>query len=171
MGEPVIPFSEPPYLSNLPSPYYSESHREWQKICRSFISANLLEHAAEWEDQGEVPPHVYQTFAKATFLIAALPSPLPVAALRKLGISHLPGKLRIQDYDYLHYLIFIDELARSGFTGPASAIITGFAFGVPPIIKFGSESLQDRFLPDIFSGRKRICIAITEPEYIPSKRI
>ena len=38
------------------------------------------------------------------------------------------------------------------------------AFGVPPIIKFGSRALQDRFLPDLLLGRKRICIAITEPD-------
>lgn len=38
------------------------------------------------------------------------------------------------------------------------------AFGVPPILKFGTQELQDRFLPEILLGRKRICIAITEPE-------
>jgi acyl-CoA dehydrogenase len=34
---------------------------------------------------------------------------------------------------------------------------------VPPILKYGSAELQERFLPDIITGRKRICIAITEP--------
>lgn len=37
------------------------------------------------------------------------------------------------------------------------------AFGLPPIIKYGSEALQERFVPDIITGKKRICIAITEP--------
>jgi acyl-CoA dehydrogenase len=37
------------------------------------------------------------------------------------------------------------------------------AFGVPPIIKFGNKQLQERFLPDLLLGKKRICIAITEP--------
>ena len=40
----------------------------------------------------------------------------------------------------------------------------GFAFGIPPIIKFGSKQLQERFLPDLLTGKKRSCIAITEPE-------
>lgn len=37
------------------------------------------------------------------------------------------------------------------------------AFGVPPIYNFGSDDLQKRLLPDLLSGRKRGCIAITEP--------
>lgn len=38
------------------------------------------------------------------------------------------------------------------------------SFGVPPIIKYGSKSLQEKFLPDLLTGKKRSCIAITEPE-------
>lgn len=40
----------------------------------------------------------------------------------------------------------------------------GLAFGTPPIFKFGSDKLQREFLPPIFNGKKRICIAITEPD-------
>jgi acyl-CoA dehydrogenase len=40
----------------------------------------------------------------------------------------------------------------------------GVAFGVPPVIKFGNKQLQERFLPDLLTGRKRTCIAITEPD-------
>ena len=38
------------------------------------------------------------------------------------------------------------------------------SYGVPPILKYGSRQLQERFLPDLLLGKKRICIAITEPE-------
>jgi acyl-CoA dehydrogenase len=38
------------------------------------------------------------------------------------------------------------------------------AYGVPPIITYGSKELQQRFLPDLLTGRKRICIGITEPD-------
>jgi acyl-CoA dehydrogenase len=37
------------------------------------------------------------------------------------------------------------------------------AYGVPPLYKFGSAELQQRVLPDLLTGKKRICIAITEP--------
>lgn len=53
---------------------------------------------------------------------------------------------------------------RSGLSGPPSSLTTGMAFGVPPIIKFGNKQLQERFLPELLTGKKRCCIAITEPE-------
>jgi acyl-CoA dehydrogenase len=49
-------------------------------------------------------------------------------------------------------------------SGPGGSLNAGFAFGIPPIVKFGSKDLQERFLPDLLTGKKRACIAITEPE-------
>lgn len=54
-------------------------------------------------------------------------------------------------------------MARSGLTGPPASITTGISFGVPPLLNFGSKQLQERFVPDLLLGKKRICIAITEP--------
>jgi alkylation response protein AidB-like acyl-CoA dehydrogenase len=56
-------------------------------------------------------------------------------------------------------------MSRSGLAGPPGAITTGMAFGVPPLLHYASKELQERFLPDLLLGRKRTCIAITEPEY------
>jgi acyl-CoA dehydrogenase len=55
-------------------------------------------------------------------------------------------------------------MARTGLAGPAGSLTTGMSFGVPPIIKYGNKQLQERFLPDLLTGKKRTCIAITEPE-------
>ena len=55
-------------------------------------------------------------------------------------------------------------MARSGLAGPSASVTVGMAFGVSPVIKFGSPQLQERFLPDLLTGRKRTCIAITEPD-------
>lgn len=54
-------------------------------------------------------------------------------------------------------------MSRSGLYGPGASITTGIAFGVPPILKFGSAELQERVIPDLLTGRARGCIAITEP--------
>lgn len=159
-----VPFSEPPWLLGLPSPIYKPSHYKWQRTIRAFINENLNTHAIEWEKEGTVPPHVFETFAKHNMLIPALPAPLPVEWLHRLGIRELPGGLKVEDYDYLHSAIFSDEMARSGLTGPSGSLTTGMAFGVPPIIKFGSKQLQERFLPELLLGKKRSCIAITEPD-------
>ncbi|KNG88750.1 putative acyl-CoA dehydrogenase [Aspergillus nomiae NRRL 13137] len=107
-----IPFSEPPYLRGLPSPYYTEGHLRFQKACRAFLWENLISHATEWEKAGQVPDH----------------------------------------------------MARSGLAGPGTSLSAGFAFGIPPVLKYASRELQERMLPDMLTGRKRTCIAITEPE-------
>lgn len=159
-----IPFSEPPWLLGLPTPIFKETHRKWQADVRAFVDKNLLKDALEWEKAEAVPPHVFQTFAQANMLIPCLPAPLPVVWLKRLGIHELLGGLKVEDFDYLHSIIFADEVARSGLTGPGSSLMTGMSFGVPPIIKFGDQQLQERFLPQLLRGEKRSCIAITEPD-------
>ncbi|KAL2353890.1 acyl-CoA dehydrogenase [Cryomyces antarcticus] len=162
-----IPFSEPPYLCGLPSPYYTPSHLAWQKHCRAFISTHLLEHAMEWEREETVPAHVYATFATGNMLLPNLPTPLPIALLRQLGVHAIgsgEGAVKLEDWDYIHTAIYVDEMARSGLAGPGGALTVGYAFGIPPLYKFGSEELQARVLPSLLLGKKRICIAITEPD-------
>lgn len=39
----------------LPSPYYSDSHRKWQKTCREFVEETMMPYAADWERDGDVP--------------------------------------------------------------------------------------------------------------------
>lgn len=158
-----VPFAEPPYLNGLPSPYYTDAHRRFQKACRAFLWENLHQHAMEWEREEQVPPHVFPTFAKHNMLLPNLPSPLPVAWLKKLGIHDILG-VKVEDWDLMYTGIYLDEMARSGLSGPSSSLTAGLAFGVPPIVKFGSPQLQERFLPDLLTCRKRTCIAITEPD-------
>ncbi|KAL4914482.1 acyl-CoA dehydrogenase/oxidase [Aspergillus aurantiobrunneus] len=158
-----VPFAEPPYLRGLPSPYYSDGHRRFQKACRGFLYENLIKHAMEWEKEGTVPEHVFKDFCKSNMLLPNLPAPLPVAWLKRLGIHDILG-VKVEEWDYLHTGIYTDELARSGLSGPGGSLNAGFAFGIPPIIKYGSKQLQEKFLPDLLTGRARCCIAITEPD-------
>ena len=162
MSRPV-PFSEPPYLSGLPSPCYTSSHLIFQKACREFVTEHLHQNAIEWEREQIVPPQVFQTFAQSNMLIPSLPAPLPVPWLKRVGIHDILGVVKVEEWDYIHTAIFCDEMARNGLAGPAGSITTGMAFGVPPLLKFGSQELQERFLPELLLGKKRTCIAITEP--------
>jgi len=40
--------------------------------------------------------------------------------------------------------------------------MSGSVIGLPPILNFGSEEIKKKVLPDIFSGKKFICLAISE---------
>lgn len=158
-----VPFSEPPYLNGLPTPWITPELRVWQSRCREFITENLSNFAWEWEKEETVPEHVFGTFAKHNMLIPSLPAPLPVKELKENGIHDILG-VRVEDFTYWHTYIYADEMVRSGLVGPGGSLTTGMAFGVPPIIKFGNKSLKERFLPELLTGRKRTCIAITEPD-------
>ena len=108
-----IPFSEPPWLCGLPSPYYSESHRRWQKACRSFVDENLNRYAMEWEKEEIVPERVFGVFAAANMLIPNLPAPLPVEWLKSLGIYNILGVVNVEDWDYMHTAIYNSEVSQT----------------------------------------------------------
>ena len=107
----TVPFSEPPYLRGLPSPYYNESHRRFQRNCRDFLWENLHKHALEWENSGEIPKHVFRDFAKANMLLPNLPAPLPVKWLHSLGIYDILG-IKAEEWDYMHSGIYADEVSQ-----------------------------------------------------------
>lgn len=86
-----VPFSEPPYLRGLPSPYYSQSHRDFQSKCRAFVFENLLSRAMDFEKQGEVPTEVFDKFNEHNMLLPNLPAPLPVDWLKRLGVNDILG--------------------------------------------------------------------------------
>ncbi|EON61393.1 hypothetical protein W97_00607 [Coniosporium apollinis CBS 100218] len=157
------PLSDPPWLMGLPSPYYTDSHRRWQKACRAFIEENLIKNAMAWETEETLPGDVWEKFTAANMLIPSMPAPLPVEWLKKLGIQDILGAVKVEEFDYTHNAIYTDEMARSGLAGPSGSLTTGVSFGIPPLLKFGNKQLQERFMPELLRGEKRICIAITEP--------
>ncbi|GIZ44939.1 hypothetical protein CKM354_000812300 [Cercospora kikuchii] len=158
------PFENPSWQQDLPSPYFAESHRAFQKACRAFIDEHLNAHALEWEREENVPESVWNRFGEANMLIPALPASLPTKWLRKLNLSTLPGGLDAEVFDGLHSYIYFDEMARSGLLAIPGSLMAGMAYGVPPILHYGSSELQERLLPELLSASKRCCIAVTEPE-------
>ena len=118
-SKPPVPFSEPPYLAGLPSPYYSPSHLRWQKACRVFIQEHLLNNAMEWEREELVPPTVFPTFAAANMLIPSLPAPLPVKWLKKLAVHDILGAVKVEEFDYIHSAIYTDEVLCALLHGKA----------------------------------------------------
>ncbi|KAG5744279.1 hypothetical protein H9Q70_013013 [Fusarium xylarioides] len=128
-----VPFADPPWLRGAPSPYFNASHRRFQAACREFVDENLNKNALDWETAEEVPSTLFKVFAKGNFILPSLPAPLPVEWPRKLGITHMPGQVPVEEWDTLHTMIYEDEMSRSGLAGPPGSITTGVAFGIPPL--------------------------------------
>lgn len=69
-----------------------------------------------------------------------------------------------KDFDYFHELIVYDEISRIGYSAAISAITNGPAIGLPVILRFGTEELKRRIVPDVILGKKFITLAISEPQ-------
>jgi alkylation response protein AidB-like acyl-CoA dehydrogenase len=41
-------------------------------------------------------------------------------------------------------------------------LLAGGVIGLPPVLNFGSPELQAKIVPDVLSGKKFICLAISE---------
>ncbi|UJO16389.1 Acyl-CoA dehydrogenase apdG [Fulvia fulva] len=156
------PFSEPAWLAGFPSPLYRDTHKRFQISCRAWFEKHFLPYCMDWENEGDLPSDLFAKFNQVNMLLPNLCPPLPVDWLHKSGIKDILGT-PVEEWDYVHTAIWVDEIHRSGLAGPSSGLTAGFAYGIPPIIKYGSRELQERFLPDLLTGRKRTCIAITEP--------
>ncbi|KAG9244510.1 acyl-CoA dehydrogenase-like protein [Calycina marina] len=76
--------------------------------------------------------------------------------------AHYPiaAGIRAAEWDGFHDFIIWDELYRAP---SISSAFIGLVVGVPPLKTYASTELQAKILPEILEGRKRICLAITEP--------
>ena len=74
---------------------------------------NLTANAMDWERDEVVPEDVFKKFAAASMLIPSLPAPLPVEWLKRLGVQDILGVVKVEDWDYIHTMIYTDEVGRS----------------------------------------------------------
>ncbi len=158
----LTPFADPTWYHTLTSPHYNESHRQLVRFLRKYVDEDIIPHCQEWEESGHVPEHVHQKHA-AIGCTAASIYPLAKEYIRNNHIA-LPAGISVDKWDAFHDFILIDELMRCGYLGVCWALGTGNIIGCPPLINFGSPALKQELLPAILSGKKRICLGVTEPE-------
>ena len=76
----------------------------------------------------------------------------------------IPREYGGEGYGLQEGVIVQEALARSG-AGHAGVGLTGVQmFNAAPLIRYGTDSQKERYLPDIASGDTRLAVAITEPE-------
>ncbi|KAK0535599.1 hypothetical protein OC834_001464 [Tilletia horrida] len=161
-----IPFAEASWINGLPTPYFGTKPiyaqlREW---ARKWADQHLIPYADKWEEAKEAPASFYQQAAKDGLLIPfALGIRLP-ANLRNLAKDvPIPAGIPAEEWDAFCDYILIDELCRAGSNGLFMHLYAGISYGCGPINHFASPELQARIMPDILRGKKRIALAITEP--------
>jgi alkylation response protein AidB-like acyl-CoA dehydrogenase len=85
------------------------------------------------------------------------------AAMPWMKGSTLPGGISPEEFTHFHELATIQELYSLGSGGVSDGLGVGATIGLPPVIYFGQKELKKRIVPQVLAGRKRICLAITEP--------
>jgi acyl-CoA dehydrogenase len=130
-----------------PEPPFGEEHEALRESVRRFVLAELRPHASEWEQARWFPDDVFGQFAEHGFL----------------GLKY-PEAYGGQGGDYLHEAVLAEEMARCGSGGVAAGIGAHVNIATPPVAKFGTEDLKERYLRPAIAGEKIAALAITEPD-------
>uniref|UniRef100_A0A7S4M790 Cytochrome b5 heme-binding domain-containing protein n=1 Tax=Vannella robusta TaxID=1487602 RepID=A0A7S4M790_9EUKA len=144
-----IPFGEPSWYRGFKSPYYNESHAKFRETVRSFVETEIMPYTHEWDEAGTFPPELHEKAYRAGIYGAIWPEEY--------------GGTPPKDFDAFHDLILIDELSRCAAGGVLWSCFFCFGIALPPVLKIGSKYLKDKVARDVITGKKIMCLAVTEP--------
>ncbi|KAG8765928.1 hypothetical protein FRC15_006690, partial [Serendipita sp. 397] len=154
-----VPYAEPTWLTaGYFSPYFNESHKALQRAMRKFVDEIIYPDAQAREEDGKrISQSVVDAMAAKNIHAMRLG---PGKHLK--GLTLMDGIVKPEEFDYFHEMIITQELVRCGARGYGDGMLGGMVIGLPPVMNFGSEELKKKVLPEVFGGKKFICLAISE---------
>lgn len=154
-----VPFAEPTWLSEgFYSPFYTEGHRHFQRAMRKFVSEVISPEMEKCELSGKyIGKDVVQKMSDMNIHAMRLG---PGKQLQ--GRTLMGGIISPEEFDYFHELIISFEYGRLGLRGSMDGLLAGGVIGLPPVLNYGSPTLQARVVPDVLDGKKFICLAVSE---------
>ncbi|MEL6198819.1 MAG: acyl-CoA dehydrogenase family protein [Pseudomonadota bacterium] len=133
--------------ARLPNRDLTEEHHAWRTQLRRFIDDEVMPHAAEWDEAGDIPGWLWTRAAE----------------LGLLGLGYPEQYGGVSDgIDIWFHNIVNEELARLGVGGVAATLMV-HNIGLPPVVNFASEAVRERVAPTVLAGEAHISLAITEP--------
>lgn len=155
-----VPYAEPLWLTpQFRSPFYSEKHKKLQKAMRKFVDEHITPEAREKELSGEyISQELIDKMAEANIL-AMRAGP----GKHMHGRSLLGGAMDGKDYDSFSDLIVSQELTRHTSRGFQDGNMAGMTISLSAVIAWANdEELKNRVVDEVLSGKKKMCLAITE---------
>ncbi|CAE6414776.1 unnamed protein product [Rhizoctonia solani] len=136
-----VPYAEPSWLSpGFHSAYYSDNHREFQKVVRKFVDEYVIADGQAREEDGKrISQSVLDKMAE-----------VEMHAMRLGPGKHLKGRILMgglvkpEQFDYFHELIVTQELTRVGARGYGDGLLGGMVIGLPPVLNFAKPALRDK---------------------------
>lgn len=156
----LVPYAEPLWLTpQFKSPYYKESHHRLRRAMREFTDIYTTPEAQAREKDGEyVSQELVDRMSKAGILHMRMG---PGKHLH--GQNLLDGAVDGKEFDYFHDLICVQEQTRPSARGFQDGNLAGMVIGLTAVLNFcKDEPLKKRITDEVFSGKKKICLAITE---------
>jgi acyl-CoA dehydrogenase len=126
-------------------PIYTEEDEALRQQIVRFCREEIEPNGEAWEEQGTFPRELYEKAGKAGLL----------------GLS-FPEEVGGSGGDILHYCLVREEMSRAGFSGIRIGLFA-HGIGLPPIVRHAPQPLKEHVAPEVLSGRKIICLAISEP--------
>ncbi len=122
----------------------SDEHQMFQKTMRDFVDREIRPVARDWEHEGRYPTEI-------------------VEKMKQLGLFGItiPGTYGGMDADLVTMAIMFEEISK-GWMGIAG-ILGSHSLACKMIVSHGTEEQKLRWLPELATGARRTCIALTEP--------
>jgi alkylation response protein AidB-like acyl-CoA dehydrogenase len=142
-----IPFCEPYWYQGGYSPYYREGHLKFRAVVRKFVEEEIKPNLDKYVKEG-YPKELHER-------------------AYELGIQGIIypkeyGGTKPDDFDAFYELILWDELARMA-GGNVLGQMSINSMALPPIFLAGSDEMKKKVIKDVVTGKKNICLAISEP--------
>ena len=125
--------------------YFTEEHQAVRDTARKFTDREILPFIDLWEEQERIPRELFQKAGDAGLLA--------------MGYDEKYGGIH---GDIFHSIVINEELMRAGSGGLVAGLMS-LNIGLPPVNRWGSDTLKERVIPDVLAGNKIACLAITEP--------
>ncbi|MFL5413128.1 MAG: acyl-CoA dehydrogenase family protein, partial [Myxococcales bacterium] len=123
----------------------TESQRKLVAMVRDFCIREVKPRAQEWDKEERFPREVVSQLGELGLLGMAVPEELGGSALDTVSIA-----------------MVIEEIAR--WDGSLALTVASHnGLGTSHLLRFGSEELRRRYIPEIASGRKLAAWGLTEP--------
>lgn len=123
----------------------TEEIQQIQELARDYARGEIMPGAAERDQTHEFPTEIMNQLAEMGFLGMFIPEEYGGAGL-----------------DVLSYVIALEEISYAD-AGVGTIMSVQNSLASSPILNFGTEAQKQKYLPQLASGEKIGCYALTEP--------
>jgi alkylation response protein AidB-like acyl-CoA dehydrogenase len=124
---------------------HSAQQQEIKERAAEFADREVAPYAAELDLEDRFPEETFEKLADMGFMGLCVPEEYGGAGA-----------------DFLSYVLLLEEISRAD-AGVGATLAVHTSAGTLPILIYGDEEQKARWVPDLASGEKIGCFALTEP--------